>query len=113
MSKKDIDPNDYDDEQDFMDDCIDQICDEDACQIIWDDRGMKPTSRETNEVVHKIHTNEFDGSMDFVLSDATPDRYEDVIDPKGWQLANFKKNPIALFGHNSNFPIGTWKNLKV
>ncbi len=31
----------------------------------------------------------------------------------GWQLSNFKKNPIALFGHKSDFPIGTWKNLSV
>jgi hypothetical protein len=39
--------------------------------------------------------------LDFVLSDATVDRYGDIIDAKGWDLTNFKKNPIALFGHSS------------
>jgi len=31
----------------------------------------------------------------------------------GWVLANFKKNPIALFGHNGSFPIGSWENVRV
>lgn len=51
--------------------------------------------------------------LEFVLSDDTKDRYGDVIDPKGWQLANFKKNPIALFNHDSDFPVGTWTNVRV
>lgn len=51
--------------------------------------------------------------LEFVLSDATLDRMGDVIDPSGWDLTWFKKNPIALFGHNSNFPIGTWSNVRV
>lgn len=51
--------------------------------------------------------------LDFVLSDATVDRYGDTIDPDGWDLSWFKKNPIALFGHSSSFPIGTWSNIRV
>ncbi len=51
--------------------------------------------------------------LDFVLSDDTLDRYGDVIDAKGWDLRNFKKNPIALFGHSGSFPIGTWTNIRV
>lgn len=51
--------------------------------------------------------------LDFVLSDATVDRYGDVVEPDGWDLKDFKKNPIALFGHNSNFPIGRWTDLRV
>jgi HK97 family phage major capsid protein/HK97 family phage prohead protease len=51
--------------------------------------------------------------LEFVLSDATVDSYGDVIDPDGWDLKNFKKNPIALFGHSSGFPIGTWSNVRV
>lgn len=54
-----------------------------------------------------------DGGLDFVLSDDTVDRYGDVIDAKGWVLTNFKKNPIALFGHSNGFPIGSWSNLRV
>jgi HK97 family phage major capsid protein/HK97 family phage prohead protease len=51
--------------------------------------------------------------LDFVLSDETVDRYGDVIDAKGWDLKNFRKNPIALFGHSAGFPIGTWSNIRV
>src|SRR5918992_891700 len=51
--------------------------------------------------------------MDFVLSDDTLDRYGDVIEAKGWVLQAFKKNPIALFGHNAGFPIGNWTNVRV
>lgn len=51
--------------------------------------------------------------MDFVLSDETVDRMGDVIKADGWDLGDFKKNPIALFAHNSSFPIGTWSNIRV
>jgi HK97 family phage major capsid protein/HK97 family phage prohead protease len=51
--------------------------------------------------------------FDFVLSDETVDRMGDVVSADGWMLGNFKKNPIALFGHSSAFPIGTWTNIRV
>lgn len=53
------------------------------------------------------------GGLEFILSDATVDRYGDIVDPNGWVLTNFKKNPIALFGHSSGDPIGTWENIRV
>jgi HK97 family phage prohead protease/HK97 family phage major capsid protein len=62
-------------------------------------------------IIHKAVA-ESDG-LDFVLSDATVDRYGEVVEPDGWDLRNFKKNPIALFGHNSNFPVGKWSDLRV
>ncbi len=51
--------------------------------------------------------------MTYVLSDETPDRLDDIIMADGWDLANFKRNPIALFGHRADFPIGKWANLRV
>jgi HK97 family phage prohead protease len=63
-------------------------------------------------IVHKVVAEKGDG-MEFVLSDATVDRYGDIVEPDGWVLANFKKNPIALFGHRSDSPIGTWANVHV
>jgi len=50
--------------------------------------------------------------LDFVISDGSLDRHGTRINPKGWDLSNFKKNPIALFGHDSRFPIGTWANIR-
>ena len=64
-------------------------------------------------MVRKESAGKVDGGLTYVLSDDTVDRYGDVVDPAGWDLRSFKKNPIALFGHNSNFPIGTWKNVRV
>ena len=63
-------------------------------------------------VVRKTVAERGDG-MEFVLSDATVDRYGDIVEPTGWQLAKFKRNPIALFGHSASFPIGTWQNVRV
>jgi HK97 family phage major capsid protein/HK97 family phage prohead protease len=63
--------------------------------------------------VHKTAAGKVAGSLTFVLSDATVDRYGDIIEPTGWDLKWFKKNPIALFGHQSSFPIGTWANTRV
>lgn len=49
----------------------------------------------------------------YVMSDETVDRMGDVIEAKGWQLANFAKNPIALFGHDSSFVVGHWTDVRV
>ncbi|HEX2634799.1 MAG TPA: phage major capsid protein [Bradyrhizobium sp.] len=51
--------------------------------------------------------------MSYVLSDATVDRYGDVVEPAGWVLDNFKSNPIALFNHRPDQVVGTWGNVRV
>jgi phage head maturation protease len=43
----------------------------------------------------------------FVASDETVDRYGDIIRASGWQLDNYRKNPVLLYGHMSReLPIG-------
>ena len=111
------DPDDDETENDFMERCVDQmmIGDDganeddamDACQMAWDDRAAKPAS-----IVHKTHAAEVHG-MEFILSDESIDRMGDTISSKGWDLENFKKNPIALFNHRSDFPVGKWNNISV
>jgi HK97 family phage prohead protease len=54
-----------------------------------------------------------DNPFEFIMSDDSVDRMGDVIEQDGWQLDNFKKNPIALFGHSAGFPIGKWSNVAV
>ena len=50
----------------------------------------------------------FVGPMLFVASEETPDRLGDVIETAGWQLAEFKKNPVFLFHHDHTMaPLGT------
>lgn len=65
------------------------------------------------EVIRKTVAGKVAGSQTFVLSDDTLDRMGDIIDPGGWDLKWFKQNPIALFGHDSKFPIGNWKNQRI
>jgi len=53
-------------------------------------------------------------TMRFVFSDATIDHSGDSIDPKGWDLSVFKRNPVALFSHMSwEPPIGRASNVAV
>lgn len=50
----------------------------------------------------------------FVFSDATVDHSNDSIDPKGWDLGVFNRNPVALFSHMSwEPPIGRASNVAV
>ena len=45
--------------------------------------------------------------VSFIASTASPDRYGDVINQKGWSLAKYRKNPVILLNHNANqLPIG-------
>jgi len=63
-------------------------------------------------VIRKLAASSGEGP-EFVLSDATVDRYGDIVEPAGWDLTNFLANPIALFGHSNNFPIGRWSDVRV
>lgn len=40
----------------------------------------------------------------YVLSTSAADRVNDTIDPAGWQLDNYKKNPVLLYGHDRYTP---------
>jgi HK97 family phage prohead protease len=71
------------------------------------------TKRTPDEVEYRTVASDKTKGLDFVLSDATPDRYDDIILTAGWKLDNFNNNPIALFAHMGSFPVGNWKNVRV
>lgn len=117
-------PTEEEDETEFMDRCESEVAAEfpdvdsatisDACQQSWDTFDAQGASMKP--VMHKMTAKDLTNNstgLEFILSDETPDRYGDIIIADGWKLTNFKKNPIALFGHQTNFPIGTWKTLRV
>jgi HK97 family phage prohead protease/HK97 family phage major capsid protein len=117
LAKQDApDPDEDESHGEFIDRCVSEMTSEDdsldesdaeeMCQIAWED------TRAARDVVHKTHASEVNGST-FVLSDQSVDRMGDIIMADGWKLSNFKRNPIALGFHRSDFPIGTWKNLRV
>jgi HK97 family phage prohead protease len=41
-----------------------------------------------------------DRSVKFIITTGDPDREKDVIDPGGWELSNYLKNPVVLFAHD-------------
>lgn len=53
--------------------------------------------------------------IEFIISTAAIDRYNDSILVNGWDLKPYRKNPVVLFGHLSSIPpigksIKTWKD---
>ncbi|MCP3475135.1 phage major capsid protein [Bradyrhizobium sp. CCGUVB1N3] len=107
----DLEPDDSESYEDFMDRCSDEIGDEDVCQMIWDESGNEEMA--ASGVKRKTLASQASGGLEFVLSDESPDRMDDVILSDGWDLKAFKNNPIALFNHQSSFPVGKWSNLRV
>ena len=65
------------------------------------------------DTIRKAAAGKAAGSLPYVLSDGTPDRYGDVVEPDGWQLDAFRGNPIALFNHQPSLPIGRWHDIRV
>ena len=64
-------------------------------------------------IVEKTGNQSADDPLEFILSTETKDRDGDIIRSKGWDLDQFRKNPVALFGHNHSKPIGTWENVRI
>jgi HK97 family phage prohead protease/HK97 family phage major capsid protein len=46
------------------------------------------------------------------MSSTAVDRVGDIVEVKGIALTSFRKNPIALWNHQSDSPIGTWSELR-
>jgi len=69
-------------------------------------------TRDPNHIV-KAGTQSAGDPFTFVMSSEAVDRTGDIIRQAGWQLDQFQKNPVALFGHDHSFPIGSWKNVRV
>lgn len=75
---------------------------------ITEDTVLRRSFSDT--VVRKINKEE--RTIDFIISTESVDRYKDIVEVKGWDLKNYKRNPVVLFGHCSSIPpIG--KALKV
>lgn len=67
-----------------------------------------------NFVVKRVGDDVSARTIDFVITTATLDRDGDTIDPAGWDLANYLKNPVVLWGHDSwSPPIGKCTELRI
>jgi len=115
-------PGENESRDEFMERCIVSLAGDDglgessvdsddarsACETAWGNAS----GRSARRLRHKTHAEPVHG-MEFILSDETVDRMGDIIKASGWDFANFQKNPIALFNHDSDFPIGKWSNIRI
>jgi len=82
--------------------------------IIVADRSVPEVGKAVYKAATIKITDEDKRTFDVVASDESVDRYGDIVRADGWELKNFKKNPVLLFGHQSeNPPIGTVPNIGV
>lgn len=91
---------------------------EDTWAVIADDfpEGISASvcrRKKTMRVVHTKGTQSADDPFEFIMSEESADRVGDIIEVGGWKLADFRKNPIALYGHSHDKPIGRWEGVKV
>ena len=52
----------------------------------------------------KALISEVEGEKLFVASDDVEDRQGEIIDQNGWELENYKKNPVIIWAHDYNEP---------
>lgn len=59
-------------------------------------------------------TSNKDGTFTFVASDESKDSHGDIVRAASWDLKRYTSNPIVLFGHDNQNPVGvsvkTWKD---
>ncbi len=76
-------------------------------------KDQMQTKAFTADVTKKI--NETKRTIDFVISNETPDRHGDIILLKGWDTKAFMENPVVLFAHSKSVPpiakaLKVWKS---
>lgn len=77
--------------------------DEDEITIEERDLSIKAGEKQSMVFASKVKAvNSEKGTVDVIMSDASIDRYREVIDPRAWKkgLANYKKHPVLLSSHN-------------
>ncbi len=54
------------------------------------------------------------GTFNVVISNSTKDRQGEIVDQNGWDLTNYKNNPVVLWAHNySTLPVGVCDSIEV
>lgn len=68
---------------------------------------------ENQKLFTEFGIEEIEGKQVFVATDETIDREGEILSIDGWDLGNFKKNPVMLWSHNPYEPnIGKWENIR-
>lgn len=68
-------------------------------------RSYKILEKEEAEKIRLLRPPELRGinensrTIEHIITTATPDRDGDIIEADGWDLTEFRENPVVLFGH--------------
>jgi HK97 family phage major capsid protein len=76
---------------------------------------MSPNRLAADQQIRHIERSAAQSAGDpytFVMASDSTDRMGDIIEIDGIDLAAFRTNPIALWGHDSASPIGTWEAVR-
>lgn len=79
----------------------------------------KPTINQKIQKLFNIEVKSIDEearTVDFVFSDNSVDRYGEIVDQASWDVKNYEKNPVILWGHNPSEAqnvIGTGGNIRL
>jgi len=76
-------------------------------------RTYEAEGASASGMVYRAGTQSADDPHEYIMNSGTEDRMKDIIEVEGFNLKAFKRNPIALFNHNSDAPIGVWENVRV
>src|SRR5262249_39251655 len=84
-------------------------------------RGVKGTSlyRRAAFTTGPVLKDARDNTIPWVFSEQSIDRAGDVIVQTGWELSNYRNNPVVLWGHGAgldseaDIPIGRAHNVRV
>lgn len=72
------------------------------------------TTIEDKKLFVSADIEQTDSGLKAIASTAIEDRDGETIQQEGWDLKNFKKNPVLLWSHDhTDLPIGTAKGIKV
>ncbi len=81
---------------------------EEECEALEQYRAGRQDAPTLYRPAGYLKTIEKDGDMVFVANEESEDRMGDVIEVEGWDLKNFKRNPVLMFSHDYSLaPIGT------
>jgi HK97 family phage prohead protease len=83
-----------------------------------DFRHLVRTKSYKSERVRKSYSADIadagDRSLRFIISTADKDRSGDIIDQQGWQLDNYKRNPVVLLFHDrERLPVARTTSIEV
>ena len=72
----------------------------------------KYNAGDKGALVCKASAGRIADTYDFVLSTEDVDRHGDIVVQSGLNTKSFEQNPIALFQHDHNAPVGVWSNIR-